>query len=104
MRQTAYFVVNPIAVNNFASLFKLHASGSGLRLDIGSFFLLLAKKFAEHLHTADIAAGNAYMYMKLMDSHFVFENVFRNRYDTLILNIMRLKLRVKVKRYAMIRN
>ena len=35
MRQSACLVFNPIAVNNFASLFKLHAGGSGVRLDDG---------------------------------------------------------------------
>ena len=36
MRQSACLVFNPITVNNFASLFNLHAGGSGVRLDDGS--------------------------------------------------------------------
>ena len=31
-RQTACLVINPITVDSFAALFKMHAGGSGVRL------------------------------------------------------------------------
>ena len=40
MQQTACLVVNPIIVDGYASLFKLHDSGSGLRPNDGLFIKL----------------------------------------------------------------
>ena len=35
MRQSACFVINPITVDDYVALFKLHAGGSGVRLHDG---------------------------------------------------------------------
>ena len=43
MRQTACLVVNPITADSYASLFKMHDGGSGLRLNDGLFLKRLSQ-------------------------------------------------------------